>query len=37
MPQWLDVASSYWTPLPALAGAYLCQWRGMRPAITAGA
>ena len=37
MPHWLDVASSYWTPLPALAGAYLVRWRAMRPAIAAGA
>jgi hypothetical protein len=37
MPQWLDVASSYWAPIPALAGAYLVQWRAMRPAVVAGA
>jgi hypothetical protein len=36
MPQWLDVASSYWAPIPALAGAYLVQWRAMRPVAVAG-
>ena len=37
MPRWLDIASSYWAPIPALAGAYLAQWRAMRPAVIAGA
>ena len=37
IPQWLDVASSYWAPLPAVAGAYLCQWRAMRPTVVAQA
>ena len=37
IPQWLDFASSYWTPLPAMAGAYLCQWRAMRPSMVAQA
>jgi hypothetical protein len=37
IPQWLDFASSYWTPLPAMAGAYLCQWRAMRPVMVAQA
>jgi hypothetical protein len=37
MPRWLDLLSSYWVPLPALAGAYICQWRAMRPAVAAAA
>ena len=37
MPRWLDIASSYWAPIPALAGAYLAQWRAMRPVVVAGA
>ena len=37
VPQWLDMISSYWVPVPALAGAYLCQWRAMRPAVAAQA
>ena len=36
MPRWLDLASSYWAPIPALAGAYLVQWRAMRPVAVAG-
>ena len=36
MPRWLDLASSYWAPIPALAGAYLCQWRAMRPVAVVG-
>ena len=37
IPLWLDVASSYWVPLPAMAGAYLCQWRAMPRAVVAQA
>jgi hypothetical protein len=37
VPHWLDMISSYWVPVPALAGAYLCQWRAMRPAVVAQA
>jgi hypothetical protein len=37
VPRWLDIVSSYWAPLPALAGAYLCQWRAMPSAIVAQA
>jgi hypothetical protein len=37
IPRWLDFVSSYWVPLPALAGAYLCQWRVMRPTVVAQA
>lgn len=37
IPQWLDIASSYWVPIPALAGAYLCQWRATPPALPAQA
>ncbi len=37
VPQWLDMISSYWVPVPALVGAYLCQWRAMRPAVAAQA
>ena len=37
IPRWLDMVSSYWVPLPALAGAYFCQWRAMPSAIGAQA
>jgi hypothetical protein len=37
IPRWLDMMSSYWVPVPALIGAYLCQWRAMRPAVVAQA
>jgi hypothetical protein len=37
IPRWLDLMSSYAVPLPALAGAYLCQWRAMPPAVVAQA
>lgn len=37
MPRWLDLLSSYWAPVPALLGAYICQWRAMRPVAIAAA
>lgn len=37
IPRWLDLASSYWVPLPAMAGAYLCHWRAMPSAVVAQA
>jgi len=37
IPHWLDLLSSYAVPLPALAGAYLCQWRATPPALPAQA
>jgi hypothetical protein len=37
LPRWLDIVSSYWVPVPALLGAYICQWRAMRPAVVAAA
>ena len=37
LPRWLDLMSSYWVPVPALLGGYICQWRAMRPAVAAAA
>jgi hypothetical protein len=37
IPRWLDMMSSYWVPVPALAGAYLCPWRAMPSAAAAQA
>ena len=37
LPHWLDLISSYWVPVPALLGAYICQQRAMRPAVAAAA
>jgi hypothetical protein len=37
LPRWLDLMSSYWVPVPALLGGYICQWRAIRPAVAAAA